>query len=258
MSTEANNATNTETPVEEAVLPSDNIVEETNPYDLSAFKGEDGKLAGKFDNAEALMKSYNEAQEYIQKINAEKARDGIEKVKAEHTQQTEQQVSELESRLTQEYVNGQVTDETITAAKEAGFSDEKIKLMEYQAKESISTIVEHVGSMDNFNQIKATLAESLSNQEKIDFNNMIGTNAGSEIALLGLLAKYNQISGQAPVSTDRVRGSAATETVRGYQSQAEMMADLAHLRANPNNKSLQAAYEAKKAVTSNDVFYGKR
>lgn len=242
---------------EQTVLPSDVSEQEAevNPYDLSSFKDEDGKLAGKFDTAEDLMKSYNEAQEYIQKINAEKAKAGNEKAQADREAEQQVGLKQIEEKMNAELVNGSLSEETLAAAKEAGFSDEKIELTRYKVQESMNKIVENVGSMETFNHMKETLANSLPDAEKAEFNSMINTSAGSEIALLGLKAKYEALTGSR-VEQDRIRGKQTAPSSKGYSSQQEMMSDLAALRRDPNNKALQAAYEAKKRLTPDSVFYG--
>jgi len=257
MSTEANNANNTEVEAPEVTLPSDSAEKEVNPYDLSSFKDEDGKLAGKFETAEDLMKSYNEAQEYIQKINAERAREGNEKAKAEKTQEQEQRLATVEDRLMTEFANGDVDAELVAEAKEAGFSDEKIELIKYKSQESMKKIVDEVGSVEKFDEIINTLSEHLSDDEKKTFNSMAKDKLTSEIAILGLKAKYDSIVGNTG-NNDRIRGEANVGSAKGYSTQQEMMADLAVLRQNPNNAALQVAYQNKMRNTPDDVVYGRR
>ena len=264
MSENLQNATTVEAPVtEQAVLPSEEAEqsveeqEQVNPYDLSGFKDEDGKLAGKFDTAEDLMKSYNEAQEYIKRINAERAREGSEKAKQSQEQATQAELKAIEDRLYTEFADGEASEDTIAKAKELGFSDEKIELSRYKTQEAVSRIVKEVGSMENYKEMMTTLASTLTDAEKAEFNSMINTSQGSEIALLGLKAKYEKLVGDGG-NQDRIRGDVKPKTTRGYQTQAEMLADLAMLRRNPNNKALVASYEAKKAMTSDDVIFGRK
>ena len=257
MSENLQNANTVEVAEVASGLPSEVATEEVNPYDISKFKDENGKLAGKFETADDLMKSYNEAQEYIQKINAERAREGNERAKSERIEKTTEQVKAVESTLLSEFSQGQASEESIAAAKEAGFSDERIELIKYKAKEATEVIVNHVGSMETYQDMINVLSTSLSVEEKTTFNEMIKTSAGSEIALLGLKAKYEALTNKT-VETDRVRGSVSTSSTQGYRSQQEMLSDLKYIQTTGrNDKAAVAAYEAKKRATPDSIVFGR-
>jgi hypothetical protein len=261
MSAEPMSAENVEIEPEEAStnLPSDQEVkeEEVNPYDISKFKDENGKIVGKFETAEDLMKSFEEAQKYIKEVQDEKAKQGNQQKQQEQKAEIEQTRKQLEDAIRAEVTSDVVSDDTISKAKELGMTDAEIKVIEYETKEALNKIVEHVGSMETYNHMIETLSQNLSQEEKSQFNEMINSKAGAEIALLGLQAKYQQLTGQ-NVSKDRLRGNVARPSNQGYTSQQEMLRDLRYIQTTGrNDKAAIAAYEAKKRVTPDHVVYGR-
>ena len=235
----------------------EDIQEEVNPNDISKYRGEDGKIAGKFDSMEDLLASFNEAEEYRQKVNAEKARAGDAKVKAEAQANQESTIASVEQQISNEFMDGNPSEETIAKAKELGFSDEKIEVLGYRSKEALAGIVEYFGSKENFEARKEFVASSMSDQEKLDFNEMIKTKAGTELAMLGLEAKYNKMMNGNSEPKGRLKGSpASTSSVKPFANKNEMLNELSKVNKDRNNRALRASYDARNRVTPDSVIYG--
>lgn len=251
---DATNVPENETPeVEESGLPSEKEENEKSPWERAR---EDGLLPEDFkEDPYELAKSWKEAQKFVDKANAERAELGKEEQRA-------QQEAERQKLLMDEIIpefkanNNKLTDEIKQKALDAGFDEKDIELAYYKFNETATRAYSIVGGEDTYRQMMEEMAPRMSDDQRAAFDQAFQQGL-SEYAIKGLYAEWK---GSSQESGGRLEGRVSGTTgVKPYANQGEMLADLNYLRTRGKNDiAARKKYEARKAVTPDEVIFNRR
>ena len=246
-----------ETPKEGGGLPSANEGAELSPWDRARKEGylpEDFK-----EDPYELAKSYANAQKYVEETNKEKARMGNEAKKQEQAQATQ---AEIMSMVPDFVANGmELTDEMVAKATELGIDERDLKLGAFEYKENAQKAFSVVGGEEEYGAMMKFMDSHMSDEQKKAFNNDFGSSA-SEYAIKGLYAEYKSLAGgdgKAPKQRIEGRVEGGNSGAKPYANQGEMLKDLNYLKTKGRaDKAARQLYEARKAITPDEVLFGKK
>ncbi len=246
----------------EPTLPSEQVEQPTFDEYVATNTSENGKLFGRFDNAESAL-DYFRNQE-VTHTNNMRALKEEQKTNAT-TQQTEEVAKQEEAQRVQKVnemipsfiENGmKMSDEMSTLIQESGMSAAEVELGAYKVRELQKTAYDVYGGEEKFHAVKAWANDNLDEATKGSFDvSMQGMMKGNTqvgvLAMEGLLARYNSANGQ---PSQRVTGSTPHTPTTGYSSQADMFKDKREADKNP---ALRDAYQRKMALTKDSIIFGR-
>lgn len=185
-------------------------------------------LAGKYKNAEELESAYLE----LQKKLGESSDDAQE---AEEGNQEEEAPAEgLFDRLWEEAQGDELSDELADALSNASVGDLAKEYIEYrrQVEESgptstmtdqdVAELKEAVGGDENYSRMVSWASDNLSNDEIEMYDQVMDTGnpAAAYFAMQALSMRYQEAGG---VEGELLQGKAASDSSRGFRSQAELV-----------------------------------
>lgn len=224
----------------EMIAKADNSAEASMSKDNPELTSEgEGLLAGKYKTPEDLEKAYKELESRLGKSEETKVEEDGEAKEPEGVPKTQEEAKEIVdskgldfNALNTEYAdNGQLSEETYKHLENAGINratvDAYIEGQEALAQRTVQEFYTAVGGEDNYNEMLAWAAETLPDSDKNSFNDAVTANESmAKFAIEGLYARYRAEAGE-PNLIDS--GNTQTRS-SGYQSKAEMIADMASPR----------------------------
>ena len=231
--------------------------EEAEQRDARWEKNESEDLiGGKFKTQEELLKAYQE----LERQRGE-AKEEVESEDVEESTETEEAEEEPKygafTKASEEFANGEVTDETI---EELSKMDSKDLIREYlkyysenqqqvqaQATSEADTkaIVDSVGGEEAYGAMVGWAAQNLS-QDEIDAYNSV-TNSGNTAAIkFAVEAMANRYANAEGYEAPMVTGRKSAPSVQGYRSNAELARDISDPRYS-TDPAFRADVEARLA-----------
>ena len=234
-------------------LPSEGSAEKS-PWDRAV---EDGYLpADTARDPYELAKSASNAQKFVNEANAEKAKLG----KANQEAATKVATAEEIVSMVPEFMKNdmQLTPEMETRATELGIDIRDLKLSAIEMRDNVNAAYNVVGGEAEYSAMMTEMSELMTDQEKKAFNADMGGTA-SKYAIAGLHAEWKSRQGGNEAPSGRVEGKVGnSSSVKPYADQGEMLRDLSYLKTRgQNDKAARAKYESRKAVTSDNVIFGR-
>ena len=214
------------------------ISEENSPGELNADEqeslqiGEEMEqqqskmLAGKYKNAEELESAYLELQKKLGESS------DTEDVQEE--QEEEESQSGLFDRLWEEAQGEKLSDELADALSNASVGDLAKEYIEYRRQveesgptstmtdEDVTDLKESVGGDESYSRLISWASDNLSDDEIQMYDNVMdsGNPAAAYFAIQALSMRYDDASG---VEGNLLQGKAASDSSRGFRSQAELV-----------------------------------
>ena len=214
------------------------ISEENSPGELNADEqeslqiGEEMEqqqskmLAGKYKNAEELESAYLELQKKLGESS------DTEDVQEE--QEEEESQGGLFDRLWEEAQGEKLSDELADALSNASVGDLAKEYIEYRRQveesgptstmtdEDVTDLKESVGGDESYSRLISWASDNLSDDEIQMYDNVMdsGNPAAAYFAIQALSMRYDDASG---VEGNLLQGKAASDSSRGFRSQAELV-----------------------------------
>ena len=248
-------APNTGTPPEGTGLPSDTATPPPDPFRASEESIVDGKIAGKWNSVDDIIKSADEAAKAYQREKSAQHNASDQAAK-----QAEQQ-STIMDMLPEYRENGyQVTPEMEAKLVEQGLDARDIKITAMELKGKLDTAHSVVGGAETYNQMIKDMGEIMTPEQKNQFDKDV-QGGMSEYAIKGLHQEWMEKTGRR-AAPDRIRGdqpSSTHGTVKPYSTQAELLADARYLQSaqGRNDAGAQRKHMARRRVTPDSVIYGR-
>lgn len=191
--------------------------------------------AGKYKSVEEMEKAYKELESKLGNNDDNQVQETKEDKEAETSEpQTTDEAKEIAEAKGIDYAkletefndNGSLSEETYQSLADKGIPKEMVdsyiagqQAIVTQAQVKLQAIA---GGEEGYNQMISWASENLSEAEKSAFNGSLGNEAQAEFAIKGLYAQYKATLGPSLVKP----GESAPQGTRGYQSKAEMTADM--------------------------------
>ena len=176
-------------------------------------------LPEKFENAEAMAKSYNELEKQYSQVKNQTPQEQI--------QEANQATGVTLDNYFEEYQNNQSLSEKSYSELEAqGLSrdlvDNYIEGQTALADTQMNQIYNITGNKDNYEEMISWASENLSDSEVTAYNKLVETGTMEEaiMAATGLKARYDNAVGVTP---NLIKGG-VSETSNAFQSTAEIIA----------------------------------
>ena len=176
-------------------------------------------LPEKFENAEAMAKSYNELEKQYSQVKNQTPQEQI--------QEANQATGVTLDNYFEEYQNNQSLSEKSYSELEAqGLSrdlvDNYIEGQTALADTQMNQIYNITGNKDNYEEMIGWASENLSDSEVTAYNKLVETGTMEEaiMAATGLKARYDNAVGVTP---NLIKGG-VSETTNAFQSTAEIIA----------------------------------
>jgi len=176
-------------------------------------------LPEKFENAEAMAKSYNELEKQYSQVKNQTPQEQI--------QEANQATGVTLDNYFEEYQNNQSLSEKSYSELEAqGLSrdlvDNYIEGQTALADTQMNQIYNITGNKDNYEEMIGWASENLSDSEVTAYNKLVETGTMEEaiMAATGLKARYDNAVGVTP---NLIKGG-VSETSNAFQSTAEIIA----------------------------------
>ena len=176
-------------------------------------------LPEKFENAEAMAKSYNELEKQYSQVKNQTPQEQI--------QEANQATGVTLDNYFEEYQNNQSLSEKSYSELEAqGLSrdlvDNYIEGQTALADTQMNQIYNITGNKDNYEEMISWASENLSDSEVTAYNKLVETGTMEEaiMAATGLKARYDNTVGITP---NLLKGG-VSETTNAFQSTAEIIA----------------------------------
>ena len=176
-------------------------------------------LPEKFENAEAMAKSYNELEKQYSQVKNQTPQEQI--------QEANQATGVTLDNYFEEYQNNQSLSEKSYSELEAqGLSrdlvDNYIEGQSALADTQMNQIYNITGNKDNYEEMIGWASENLSDSEVTAYNKLVETGTMEEaiMAATGLKARYDNAVGVTP---NLIKGG-VSETSNAFQSTAEIIA----------------------------------
>jgi len=234
----------------------DDLPEGRDPWSVDHLQGEDGLVAGKYKNVDAMVKSLEHAEAKLTELMAEKQSAGDKSKNADKVAAREAAIAEVnESSITKYLESGRsMTPELAAEINASGGDVTSVELQGIKRGQQIDKLTGIVGGEDNFKQMITDMSEGKTEAQKQSWLAAVGDPEMSEYAVKGLHAEWLEQTGQrAP--TQRVKGQAPQQNgVKPYANQAEMLADAGKAR---NDRAFRSVYEARKNITPDSIFFNK-
>ena len=147
-----------------------------------------------------------------------------------------------------------MTPELIAKATEAGVDITGLELKSMKALAHMNKITALVGGEETYKAMVTDMAADMTEDQKSAFTKDLGS-SNSDYTVKGMYAAWQEKTNGVAAPTGRVSGRPANQgSVKPYSSQSEMLKDSARAR---NDKPFRQVYEARKAVTSDSVFFNR-
>lgn len=188
--------------------------------------------AGKYKSVEEMEKAYKELESKLGNKEEPKVEEEA-KPNIEDTPQSEAEAKDVVeskgldfSELNTEFADkGELSQETYERLEKSGIPkstvDAYIAGQQALVEQNVAKIQNSIGGEAEFNSMMEWAAESLNETEKNAFNSAVNNEAGAEFAVQGLYARY-----KAQAGPNLIKGNTNAPSVGGYQSKAEMTADM--------------------------------
>ena len=242
-------------------LPSDPapVAFEVKPEDL-----QDGKFGGKWDTPTQMADHIKAIEDKYANLKREVA-DTTKQTDADIAttvaeQQAKQKQEDVMRELAPAFIEGGmvVTDEIKAALVEAGLTEMEIKVGAYELKESLDKNASYVGGQENYDIIMDYHAQNMTPEEKIQFNHSIQDPNHSQALMVGLQVMYERSVGDGGNTqpTDRVRGNgpASVNSIKPYESKAELLKDKRYADSRTASSADKAKYRQRLAITPDKVW----
>ena len=233
--------------------------EPENPWDVEHLKGEDGLVAGKYKNIDALIKSLEHSQSKLAELQGEKQSETAKANNAEKADVRATEVHAVEDAGVKAYLEGgrNMTAEMVAEIEAGGGNATSVELKAIKAGQHIDKMTALVGGEDTFYQMITEMAEGKTDAQKEAWLRTINDPSLSEYAVKGLHAEWLDKTGQrAPVKNGRFAGKAANVgSVKPFNSQGEVLAAAARAR---KDSGFRAEYEARKNMTPDGILFNRK
>jgi len=234
-------------------LPSETQEPEAVDYwaKLQEANPDDGFI-NKYNSVEDFSSAYKNMQSMASK-NETTNKEVSEEAATKQTQ------NDVIRELAPEFVNNnmQVSDEMLTKLTDAGLDAKEVKIAAYELRDQITQAHEVVGGREQYDAMLAWAGETLTDSQKSAFDGDVQS-SNSEFAIRGLYGMYKEANSGPQQPQRRIDGDApARQAVKGYQSQAEINADINFMRMNPMDAGAKARYEHKMSMTDATVVMGR-
>ena len=196
-------------------------------------EAQDNRLAGKYKNAEELEAAYIELQKKLGSSNQETQEETPAEPEPteEPTEESEESVdSTLFDRLWEE-AQGEITDETLDELNQATPADLAKMYLEYRSQnqkpqitdETASQLKKSVGGEQAYKEMMQWAGDNLNDSEINMYDAVmdLGDPNAAYFAMQSLAFRYRDTVG---VEGNLVQGKAASDSTRGFKSQAEVVA----------------------------------
>ena len=230
--------------------------ENENPWDVEHLRGEDGMVAGKYKNIDAMVKSLEHAEAKLVELNAEKQSASAKGQNAEKAEARKAEVQQAETAAMEQYIqNGQMTPELAAQITEAGGDPTRVELNGIKTSQRLNSLYDITDGRENFEAMLTEMAEGKSEAEKNAWINTLRDPSMSEYAVKGLHAEWQEKNGRRSAPADRVRGRAPSGgSTKPYATQGEMLQGAAKAR---HSQAARQEYEMRKNVTPDSVVFGR-
>jgi hypothetical protein len=225
---EANNSiTLTDTPPAPAYTE-----EQQTMLDKQEGKKEEAKILGKFNSQEELEKSYLELEKKLSSPKQEEVNLPSEKNKEEATEEPVEEESSVFKRI-EEMSAEDLNEDTIKEFSEQGVPKEFLEqFLAYKNKAAEATMNSMLGNTTR-EEIIDWVNENFNDSQKDAYNNTLKRGEESEIELMikGIKSQMVDKSEPAPSTPNLLKADAVAKVSSGgYESQAQMLADMADPR----------------------------
>lgn len=229
--------------------------EEATQRDAAWDKSESEDLiGGKFRTQEDLLKAYQELERSRGEAKEEVESEDVEE--STETEETEEAPKfENFTKATEEFANGEISDETIEALSQMDSKELIQQYVQYYAQNQqqvqaqatseadARSIVDSVGGQEAYTEM-VTWAASTLDQTEIDAYNSV-TNSGNTAAIkFAVEAMANRYANSVGYEAPLVTGGKSAPKVQGYRSNAELARDIGDPRYS-NDPAFRADVEAR-------------
>ena len=240
-------------------LPSDTIAQDYSGFELTdeqkaGFKN--SKLAGRFESVDQMAGLIKELEDkFANDVRLSQNDPEVKaKAEAEAVKKTQQEVI---GEMTQPFLDNDMhlTAEMETKAKEAGIDVRDLKIEAMELRERTAEAHALVGGKEEYIAMITTMAESLSDADKDDFNQALQGNMG-KFAIMGLHSEYKKIIHNDP---ERLSGSATSVGIKPYSTRRELFEDKRYVEsaAGRRDTAAQRNYRARLNATPDETLYGR-
>lgn len=263
-----------ETPIEEAVAPKEEIVDEVpntettndepkdevskdgDPWSVDHLVDDNGLVAGKYKNIDAMAKSLEHAEAKLVELQAEKQSSTAKSKNEAKAAESAKAISDAEHAGMKKYMESgrQMTPEIAAEVEAAGGNVTAVELKAIKASQHMDKITSMVGGEDTFNTMITDMSEGKTQSQKDAWLRAVSDPTMSEYAVKGLHAEWLEKTGQRATPT-RISGKPANQSsVKPFTTQSEITQASARAR---NDRGFRAEYEARKRVTPDSVFFSR-
>jgi len=241
-------------------LPSDVVENDYSGFELDDdLKGKfkNGKLNGRFGSVQEVLDKLKETEDKF--ANDVRLSQNDPEVKAKEAEAIKAKTQQETIReMTQPFLdNGMhLTAEMEAKAKDAGIDVRDLKIEAMELRERTAEAHALVGGKEEYQAMITTMAASLSDADKADFNEAIQGKM-SKFAIMGLHAQYKSMVSEDP---DRLSGGSNTVGIKAYATRRELFADKQYIESSAGRRdtAAQRNYSARLNVTPDDVLYGRQ
>lgn len=258
---------NTIAPVIDAPVADDttNLPSDPKPtvFEVNADDLQDGKFQGKWDNPQQMadyIKSIEDKHANLTRDIANGNKETDAEIAATASDIQKQQLQEDTIReLAPAFIEGGmvITDEIKAALIETGLTEMEIKVGAYELKESLDKNASYVGGKENYDIIMNHHAETMTPEQKAQFNHSIQDVNNSEALMIGLQVMYEKSLGESTSETtvDRVRGNVVSnKSIEGYASKQELLKDKKYADSRNASASDKAKFRQRLGLTPDNVW----
>ncbi len=192
-------------------------------------EAQDKRLAGKYENAEQLEAAYIELQKKLGNSNKEDVETPTEEVEPTEEKTEESIDSSLFDRLWEE-AHGEISDETLSELSNTQPEDLARMYLQYRSQNQKAQITEEtaqqlkqsVGGEQAYSEMMRWAGDNLNESEigMYDAVMDLGDPNAAYFAMQSLAFRFKDTVG---VEGNLLQGKAASDTTRGFKSQAEVV-----------------------------------
>lgn len=236
--------------------PKDEVSEESDPWNIDHLIDENGLVAGKYKNIDAMAKSLEHAEAKLVELQAEKQSNTAKSKNEQKAAEAAKAIADVEDAGVQKYMESgrQMTPEIAAEIEAAGGNVTAVELKAIKTAQHTDRITGMVGGEDVFNTMITDMSEGKSDAEKQAWMRAVSDPTMSDYAIKGLYGEWLEKTGQRAAPA-RISGKPANQgSVKPYTTQAELTQASARAR---NDRGFRAEYEARKRVTPDSVFFNR-
>lgn len=234
----------------------DEVSKDGDPWNADHLVDENGLVAGKYKNIDAMAKSLEHAEAKLVELQAEKQSNTAKSKNEVKAAEAANAIANAENAGVQKYMESgrQMTPEIAAEIEAAGGNATAVELKAIKASQHIDKITYMVGGEDIFNTMIADMSEGKTQAQKDSWLRAVSDPTMSEYAVKGLHTEWLEKTGQRAAPT-RISGKPSNQSsVKPYATQSEITQASARAR---NDRSFRSEYEARKRVTPDSVFFNK-